>query len=120
QPTTQESMFSYVRYSDGGPRRHEGPRSEVELIAGIGQRILGDRHSPIDWQRLANHGEIREAIGAIVPGWEKLGEMDRTKSEFHIPGRRLDTPKFPTMTERARLHVHELPSSRLEDGELRL
>lgn len=120
QPTTQESMFSYVRYSDGGPRRHEGPRSEVELIAELGRRIFADRQSPIDWQRLANHGEIRDAIGAIIPGWEKIGEMDRTKAEFHIAGRRLDTPKFPTGSGKARLHVHELPDSRLADGELRL
>jgi len=120
QPTTQESMFSYVRYSDGGPRRHEGPRSEVELIAEIGRRVLGDRQSPIDWQQLADHGEIREAIGAIVPGWEKISEMDRTKSEFHIAGRRLSTPTFPTTTGKARLHVHELPDSHLVDGELRL
>ncbi|HMF12624.1 MAG TPA: molybdopterin-dependent oxidoreductase, partial [Gemmataceae bacterium] len=35
QPTTQESMFNYVRMSDGGPRRHEGPRSEVEIIAQV-------------------------------------------------------------------------------------
>ena len=27
QRTTQESMFNFVRISDGGPRRHEGPRS---------------------------------------------------------------------------------------------
>ena len=33
QPTTQESMFSYVRLSDGGPARHDGPRSEVHVIA---------------------------------------------------------------------------------------
>ncbi|MEX2172907.1 MAG: molybdopterin-dependent oxidoreductase, partial [Pirellulaceae bacterium] len=25
QPTTQESMFNYIRLSDGGPRRHAGP-----------------------------------------------------------------------------------------------
>ncbi len=120
QPTTQESMFSYIRYSDGGPRRHEGPRSEVELIAEIGRRVLGNRQSPIDWQRLANHGEIREAIGAIIPGWEEISDMDRTKAEFHIAGRRLSTPTFPTTTGKARLHVHELPDSRLADGELRL
>ena len=32
QPTTQESMFNFVRVSDGGPARHEGPRSEVDLV----------------------------------------------------------------------------------------
>ena len=41
QPTTQESMFNYVRLSDGGPARHEGPRAEVAVIADIGQ--AGDR-----------------------------------------------------------------------------
>jgi molybdopterin-dependent oxidoreductase alpha subunit len=35
QPTTQESMFNFVRLSDGGPRRLDGPRSEVEVIAAI-------------------------------------------------------------------------------------
>ena len=29
QPTTQESMFSFVRLSDGGAARYAGPRSEV-------------------------------------------------------------------------------------------
>ena len=39
QPTTQESMFNYVRLSDGGPRRFPGPRSEVEIIASVAQEI---------------------------------------------------------------------------------
>jgi anaerobic selenocysteine-containing dehydrogenase len=42
QPTTQESMFNYVRLSDGGPRRHQGPKSEVEIIAHLADRVLGD------------------------------------------------------------------------------
>ena len=33
QATTQESMFSYVRVSDGGPARVDGPRSEVSILA---------------------------------------------------------------------------------------
>ncbi len=100
QPTTQESMFSYVRYSDGGPRRHEGPRSEVEIIGEIARRVLAGT-SPLDWQRLADTGQIREAIGAIIPGWEKILDIDRTKQEFRIAGRRLDEPRFPTASGRA-------------------
>ena len=42
QPTTQESMFSYVRLSDGGRARHEGPRSEVSVLAALGRGVLGD------------------------------------------------------------------------------
>ncbi len=40
EPTTQESMFSFVRLSEGGPRRHEGPRSEIEIIADIAAGVL--------------------------------------------------------------------------------
>ncbi|MFO0788374.1 MAG: molybdopterin-dependent oxidoreductase [Pirellulales bacterium] len=39
EPTTQESMFNFVRLSDGGPKRHAGTRSEVEVIADIAARV---------------------------------------------------------------------------------
>ena len=52
QPTTQESMFNYVRLSDGGPRRHEGPRSEVEITAQIAECVLGGS-TPGSTDRLA-------------------------------------------------------------------
>ncbi|MEX0677583.1 MAG: FdhF/YdeP family oxidoreductase [Pirellulales bacterium] len=119
QPTTQESMFSYVRYSDGGPRRHDGPKSEIEIIAGLARRVVGVR-GPIDWDRLAHSGRIREAIGAVIPGWEKILEIDRTKKEFRISGRRLDEPRFPTASGRARLHVHPLPELSAAGDTLRL
>src|SRR6185295_2143323 len=47
QATTQESMFNYIRLSDGGPRRHAGPRSEVDVIASIAERLLGARGSEL-------------------------------------------------------------------------
>ena len=50
EKTTQESMFNFVRLSDGGLPRLEGPRSEVDVITALGQRVLGS--SPIDWDRL--------------------------------------------------------------------
>ena len=43
QATTQESMFNLVRLSDGGPRRHPGPKSEVEVIAAIANSVTGWR-----------------------------------------------------------------------------
>ena len=35
QPTTQESMFNFVRLSDGGPERLQGPRSELDIAAAL-------------------------------------------------------------------------------------
>ncbi len=119
QATTQESMFSYVRLSDGGPARHEGPRSEIQIIAELGRRVLGPG-SPLDWNRMSQTCQIRAAIGKIIPGWEKIGEIDRTKTEFRISGRRLADPQFPTTTGRAHLHVLDLPALAGGPQQLRL
>jgi len=154
QPTTQESMFNYVRLSDGGAARHSGPKSEVEVIAMIaaelakgastvGSRVhrepalatvapgaaaasngspslVGDSNgeidgrnsglSAIDWRSMQDTGRIRGAIAAIVPGFEKLAEIDQTKEEFQIGGRTFHQARFPTHNGRANLHVHELPA----------
>ncbi|MEX2243553.1 MAG: FdhF/YdeP family oxidoreductase [Fimbriimonadaceae bacterium] len=116
QATTQESMFNYVRLSDGGPSRLTGPRSEVEVTADVAERVLG-KSGPLDWGARRRHGKIREAIAAGVPGYEQIGEIDRTKKEFHIGGRTFHEPRFPTATGRAKFHTVSLPSF---DGELRL
>ncbi|MBX3414728.1 MAG: FdhF/YdeP family oxidoreductase [Pirellulales bacterium] len=119
QSTTQESMFNYVRLSDGGIRRHEGLRSEVQVISRIAADTLGD-HGPVDWPGMQDHGRIREAIARIVPGFEKLADIGATKEEFQIGGRTFHTPQFPTPTGRANLFCHELPPLKGEADELRL
>jgi molybdopterin-dependent oxidoreductase alpha subunit len=118
QPTTQESMFNYVRMSDGGPRRHEGPRAEVQIIADIAQQTLGA--GPVDWQSMHDTGRIRQAIAKVIPGFEQLAEIDKTKQEFQIPGRTFHQAKFPTPDGRAIMHRHELPERRGGPQELRL
>src|SRR5262245_4731245 len=118
QPTTQESMFNYIRLSDGGPRRHEGPRSEVEIVAEIAERTLGN--GPIHWTQMRSTGKIREAIAAVVPGFEQMAQIDRTKQEFHVAGRTLHEPRFPTADGKAILHVHELPELAGGNHSLRL
>jgi molybdopterin-dependent oxidoreductase alpha subunit len=108
EPTTQESMFSYIRLSDGGPRRHEGPRSEIEVIADIAERV-SPASGPIDWRSMRHARAIRETIAKIVPGLEQLSTIDETKKEFPIPGRAFHTPTFATPDGKAHLHVHDLP-----------
>ena len=119
QPTTQESMFNFIRLSDGGPPRHLGPRGEVQIIAEIAERLLGST-GPIDWQSMGNTGRIREAIAKVIPGFEKIGGIDKTKEEFQIGGRTFHTPRFPTESGRAVLHPHDLPELKGRAGELRL
>jgi len=108
EPSTQESMFSYIRLSDGGTPRHVGPRAEVEIIADLATRVLGEG-GPVNWRDMSHTSTIRQAIAAIVPGLEQIAEIDRTKKEFSIPGRTIDRPAFPTADGRAALVVHDLP-----------
>jgi molybdopterin-dependent oxidoreductase alpha subunit len=120
EPTTQESMFNFVRLSDGGPRRFAGPRSEVDVVATLASRVLGTA-GPIDWAPLAHTREIRQIIARVIPGWEPIGQIDQTKQEFHIGQRLLHRPSFPTPSGRARLHIHSLPDLAPADGgQLRL
>jgi molybdopterin-dependent oxidoreductase alpha subunit len=135
EPTTQESMFNYVRLSDGGPKRHAGTRSEIEIISRIAAGVAGSSASgspeglqdqvstngdglnprqsrglrALNWMQMRSPAQIRQSIAQIVPGFEQLAEIDRTKHEFQIGGRTFHTPQFATPDGRARLHVHELP-----------
>jgi molybdopterin-dependent oxidoreductase alpha subunit len=130
EATTQESMFNFIRLSDGGPRRHDGPRSEVDVIASLAEAVLGNspesrvesqEPEAVAWSTLRSTANIRQAIARIVPGFEKLAEIDRTREEFHIAGRVFHEPRFATPDGRARLHVHELPELQgTGQGELRL
>ena len=108
--TTQESMFNYVRFSDGGRPRHAGPRSEVEVIATLGRRLFGT-DGPIDWATMAETGSIRRLIGAVVPGYGAIDQPNESPREFQIEGRTFHTPVFATPDGRARFHDVVLPEA---------
>ncbi|MEW6272507.1 MAG: FdhF/YdeP family oxidoreductase [Thermodesulfobacteriota bacterium] len=119
QCTTQESMFNYVRVSDGGAEpASDEMRSEVEIIATLAGMVLP--RGPVDFATLGDHGAIRAAIARVVPGYEKIAEVERSRAEFEIPGRRLATPAFATASGKARAAVTPVPDFPLQDGELRL
>jgi molybdopterin-dependent oxidoreductase alpha subunit len=110
QSTTQESMFNFVRLSEGGPARLDGPRGEVELIAELARGALGDG-GPVDWRAMQQHGNIRKAIAAIIPGYEALADIDRTGREFHISGRTFHQPRFPAPSGKAKFHAVRIPET---------
>jgi molybdopterin-dependent oxidoreductase alpha subunit len=119
QPTTQESMFSYVRLSDGGISRFGDVRSEVSILTAIGQRLFAE-DSRLDWTRLESHSAVRELIAELIPGYEGLKDIDRTKQEFHVPGRAVDEYRFPTASGRAKFHAIPLPERAATNGQLTL
>jgi len=119
QPTTQESMFNFVRLSDGGAPAPRGePRSEVEVVCGLAARLLPPGPFPFD--RMTDHRAVREAIARVVPGYERIGEIDGKLGEFQIDGRTFHRPQFGTATGKLQASVPRAPGFRVDDGEFRL
>jgi molybdopterin-dependent oxidoreductase alpha subunit len=114
QATTQESMFSYVRLSDGGIKRHEGTRPEVDILCDIATQLVPD--APIDFSEFKQHKKIREAIAKVVPGMQDLADIDVAKREFHIRGRIMHKPEFKTSTGKAQFIVREIADNIANQG----
>jgi molybdopterin-dependent oxidoreductase alpha subunit len=110
EATTQESMFNFVRLSDGGTPAVDGEmKSEVEILAALAQRILPrDR---FDWSHITSHDSLRRAIADTVPGYDQVGDIAQTKREFQIPNRVFHEGTFPTTSGRARFHIVAPPPS---------
>lgn len=107
QATTQESMFNYVRYSDGGPERLQKLRSEIDIIADLGSRLFGD--DIIKWREMTQHQNIRQLMAKTIPGLENLATIDQDKKEFTIPRRIHHQPKFATESGKAQFRIHPIP-----------
>ncbi len=110
QPTTQESMFNYVRLSDGGIRRLQHTRPESHILSELGARLLPD--CAVDFRAFQSHDSIREAIAASIPGLQQLASIGTTHTEFTIPGRILHDPAFHTDSGRAHFCVTPLPAQK--------
>jgi molybdopterin-dependent oxidoreductase alpha subunit len=103
QPTTQESMFNFVRLSDGGINRLDNVRPETWILSEVGNQVLGK--SSIDFSQFQSHRTIRDAIAKIIPGLEELASIDVAKREFHVRQRVLHTPEFNTDSGRAKFRT---------------
>tara|TARA_Y100000590_G_scaffold470635_1_gene667227 strand:+ start:2978 stop:5029 length:2052 start_codon:yes stop_codon:yes gene_type:complete len=118
QATTQESMFNFVRMSDGGIVRLDNVRSEVEIIAELAHSVMGNH--PFDWLRFREHSNIRDAIARTIPGFKKISEIDEMKEEFHIGGRTYHVPNFSTESGKANFTVVPIPTLKRNEGEFTL
>jgi molybdopterin-dependent oxidoreductase alpha subunit len=119
EPTTQESMFNFVRLSDGGRQRLDGPRGEVAVLAEVGRRLFGDG-GPVDWKAARHHCDVRGLIARVIPGYEALADIDRSRREFQIPGRTFHAPRFGTPDGKARFVPVAIPPLAGSGTQLRL
>ena len=88
QATSQESMFNFVRLSDGGNANVKGQmRAESEVICDLANRVFAVRdggEQKVDWLRLKDHKQVRKLIAEVVPGWQELATIDANKKEFLV------------------------------------
>lgn len=109
--TTTESGNNFVRLNDEGKShlQHHNSHliSEIELITEIAYRLHGE--NPINWRKLQDTVYIRELIAKTIPGYQKIGDIDKTKEEFTIEGRIFAEPKFKTPDGKAQMFVTPLP-----------
>jgi molybdopterin-dependent oxidoreductase alpha subunit len=114
QKSTQESMFNYVRLSDGGKANVEGTMlSEAQIICQLANKVLGDK--PLDWMKLTETTQVRKLISQVIPGWQAIKEIEKD-GEFTIKGRLFHTPKFNTLSGKAIMSVTPLPQFTKETG----
>ena len=119
QATTQESMFNFVRLSDGGERPPAGElKSEVEVVCALAARLLPQ--GPFPFAEMKDHDAVRRAIARVVPGYAAIGEIGSTKQEFQIAGRTFHAPKFSTPSGKARVSVPPLAPLAVGEGAFRL
>ena len=105
QPTTQESMFNYVRLSDGGIERLSNVRSETHILCDLAERLLPK--CPLDFNEFRISHQVREAIARVVPGMEELADLDVARHEFHIQNRLLHRAEFNTPSRKAQFQSHD-------------
>lgn len=118
QKTTQESMFNFVRLSDGGDLRLKNAKSEVEIICEIATRVI-DKQT-WDFEKYRNYDQIREAIASLIPSMDQIEKIGQTKEEFQIPGRTYHEPKFNTESKKARFALNPLPELEIKKEHFRL
>ncbi|NOR88252.1 MAG: FdhF/YdeP family oxidoreductase, partial [Bacteroidales bacterium] len=118
QKTTQESMFNFVRMSNGGIIRLDNLRSEIEIISEIAQKVLGN--NILDFKKLKQHKNIRKLMGQLILGFEKMNDIDETGGEFQIPNRTYHQAKFETLNHKANLRLCAIPSFNGAEDEYRM
>ena len=114
QATTQESMFNFVRLSDGGIERLDNVRSETDCLVSIAKGIFQDINH-IDFSVFESHQHIRQKLADFIPTLAFLSDIDENKQEQAVTGRVLHAPVFPTKTSKASFKITEKNVSNTQD-----
>ena len=109
QVVSVEDSMSMVHLSRGGLQPPSGQvRSEVSIVCGVAEALLGPDH-PVPWKRFAaDYDSIRDEIAAVVPGCSDYNRRVREPNGFQLPHPPRDARQFPTATGKANFAVESL------------
>jgi anaerobic selenocysteine-containing dehydrogenase len=90
--------------------------SEPAIVAGMAKAALGDK-SKVDWDTMiSNYDSIREAIEAVIPGFDNYNERVLEDGGFYLPNGAREG-KFNTVDQKAQFTINTVPEHPLEKGQ---
>jgi molybdopterin-dependent oxidoreductase alpha subunit len=119
QRVTVEDSMSMV-HASSGRLEPASPhlRSEVAIVCGLAEAILGP-DDDVDWSELAaDYGRIRERIEAVIPGFTDFNRRIDHPGGFVLPHPPRDQQVFPTVTGKARLTCNTFVGDEVPPGRL--
>ncbi|MYV97145.1 FdhF/YdeP family oxidoreductase [Streptomyces sp. SID3343] len=119
QVVTVEDSMSAVHMSRGKlPPASRHLRSEVAIVSGLAERVLGDRVS-VPWGAFArDYDLIRDRIERVIPGFTDFNRRVREPGGFVLPHGPRDERRFPTTTGKANFSRNDLDVLRVPAGRL--
>ncbi|MEM6377766.1 MAG: molybdopterin dinucleotide binding domain-containing protein, partial [Bacteroidota bacterium] len=112
-----ENSMGVVHTSEGIlPPFSDQLKSEPAIIAGIAKATLGKK-STVDWDRMiANYDHVRDAIEAVIPGFENYNQRVRERGGFYLPNGAREQ-KFNTESGKAHFTLNKVPQTTLKEDE---
>ncbi len=104
--TTVESGNNFVRLNDEGETHLKNADliSEVEFLTELASIIHGD--FPVHWRLLQDTKYVRQLIAQTIPGYEKLGTIDKTKRNLRLDAAFLQNLNFLQSLGKRRCLLH--------------
>jgi molybdopterin-dependent oxidoreductase alpha subunit len=119
QRVTVEDSMSAVHASSGRLEPASASlRSEVAIVAGIAEALLGP-DDPVRWaDLLADYDRIRDHIERVVPGFTDFNRRIDRPGGFVLPHPPRDGQRFATGSGRAQLTVNRFAPRPVPEGRL--
>jgi molybdopterin-dependent oxidoreductase alpha subunit len=119
QRVTVEDSMSAVHASSGRLEPASASlRSEVAIVAGIAEALLGP-DDPVRWaDLLADYDRIRDHIERVVPGFTDFNRRIDRPGGFVLPHPPRDGQRFATPSGRAQLTVNRFAPRPVPEGRL--